>query len=128
MVGSMPKVANRQTEKTHRKGVRGARKGVRGADMNKQISLFPELDTASDIKKNIKSRWENGFQRWSNTHMLDDDDPTGACGYGSMCDYCEDNSYSRPCVRALNIMLRETGESIDYEHMSFEDVWEGARA
>lgn len=96
--------------------------------MSKQISLFPELDTASDIRKNIKSRWENGFQRWSDKQSADGDNSLGACGYGSMCDYCEDNSYGRPCVRALNTMLRETGKSIDYEHMSFEDVWEGARA
>lgn len=30
----------------------------------------------------------------------------GACGYGSMCDWCSDNSYGRPCVRALNEYLR----------------------
>ena len=74
-----------------------------------------------------KRRWENGFQKWSDS-QVGEQGTDGVCGYGSMCDYCEDNSYGRPCVRALNAMLRETGKSIDYKTMTYEEVWEGARA
>lgn len=97
--------------------------------MSEQIALF-DIKEKQDAEKKQKRRWENGFQKWSDNQGMDDDNTEdyGACGYGSMCDYCEDNSYGRPCVRALNAMLRETGESIDYENMSFEDVWRGARA
>ena len=98
--------------------------------MSEQLSILDKQALKAKRKKaNEKRRWENGFQKWSdNQGMMDNTEDYGACGYGSMCDYCEDNSYGRPCVRALNAMLRETGESVDYENMSFEDVWEGARA
>lgn len=97
--------------------------------MSEQIALF-NIKEKQDAEKKQKRRWENGFQKWSDNQGMDDDNTEdyGACGYGSMCDYCEDNSYGRPCVRALNAMLRETGESIDYENMSFEDVWRGVKA
>ena len=49
----------------------------------------------------------------------------GKQGWGSMCDYCEDNSYGRPCIRALNTLLREKNIKIDYEKLSFEDAWDG---
>lgn len=95
--------------------------------MNEQMALF-NIKRETDAKQRRKRKWENDFQKWSNKAFGEEDNTLGVCGYGSMCDYCEDNSYGRPCVRALNAMLRETGESIDYESMSFEDVWEGARA
>ena len=93
--------------------------------MNEQLSLLPASDTATDARKRMKRRWENGFQKWSDEHGIKGDSSLGACGYGSMCDYCEDNSYGRPCVRALNAMLRETGEHVDYTDYDFEKVWEG---
>ena len=93
--------------------------------MNEQMSLG--LEPIHDEKAKQKRKWENDFQKWSDAHGADGTDDYGCCGYGSMCDYCEDVSYGRPCVRALNEMLRETGKAIDYENMSFEDVWEGAR-
>lgn len=96
--------------------------------MNEQMLFDIEGIPMPDEKAKQKRKWENAFQKWSDEQWNDDYTSVGKCGYGSMCDYCEDNSYGRPCVRALNAMLRETGESIDYESMSFEDVWEGARA
>lgn len=96
--------------------------------MSEQLTFPIEEVQKSTGEKLLKRRWENGFQKWSDEHGMEDDSSLGACGYGSMCDYCEDNSYGRPCVRALNAMLRETGERVDYENASFEDVWEGARA
>lgn len=109
--------------------------------MSSQISVLEiydgeDIDELKDQAEKLseyvkqKRKWENAFQKWSNYMALGEGsiDGYGCCGYGSMCDYCEDNSYGRPCVRALNKMLRETGESIDYDWMSFEEVWEGARA
>lgn len=93
--------------------------------MSEQLTFLPEEVHKSSREKLLKRRWENGFQKWSDKNGMDGYTSLGACGYGSMCDYCEDNSYGRPCVRALNAMLREIGEKIDYENASFEDVWEG---
>lgn len=97
--------------------------------------LKEQVDTIINYSKN-KRKWENAFQKWSdNNGMSDGAESWGACGYGSMCDYCKDNSYGRPCVRALNAMLRETGKHIDYTDFDFVKVWEdggitfeGARA
>lgn len=96
--------------------------------MSEQLTFLTEEVQKSLGEKLLKRRWENGFQKWSDKNNMDGHTPLGACEYGSMCDYCEgDPSKGRPCVRALNAMLRETGKKIDYESMSFEDVWEGAR-
>ena len=72
-----------------------------------------------------KRNWENAFQKWSDNHGMQEDcvESWGACGYGSMCDWCEDNSYGRPCVRALNAMCREKGMTTDDEDMDFSKVW-----
>lgn len=94
--------------------------------MNEQLALF-EIKKKQSAEASRKRKWENGFQKWSDENGMDGTDDYGCCGYGSMCDYCEDNSYGRPCVRALNAMLRETSERVDYENASFEDVWRGAR-
>ena len=72
----------------------------------------------------VKRKWENAFQKWSDEHgMSDGYESWGACGYGSMCDWCEDNSYGRPCVRALNAMCREKNITIDYTDYDFKRVW-----
>lgn len=65
----------------------------------------------------LKRSWENGFQKWSNTVFLDGSH-YGACGFGEICDYCEDNSYGRPCVRALNAMCRDRHLTVDYSDKS----------
>ena len=87
-----------------------------------QMTLIdvPKRDTTAD---NAKRRWENAFQKWSDSQWEDDYTSLGKCGYGSICDYCKDNSYGRPCVRALNEMLRETGKSVDYNNYNFKDIW-----
>ena len=83
--------------------------------MNEQMMFGIEAIPMPDEKAKQKRKWENAFQKWSdNNGMSDGAESWGACGYGSMCDYCKDNSYGRPCVRALNAMLRETGKHIDY--------------
>lgn len=101
-----------------------------------QMSLIPMLgDDAEELKRQTelfqeyakrKKKWEDAFQKWSNKQFNDAYSPLGKCGYGSICDYCEDNSYGRPCVRALNAMCREKRIQIDYTNYDFEKVWIGA--
>ena len=103
--------------------------------MYEQIAMFPPPSDDEDVEElkrqaeilfeyaKKKRRWENAFQKWSNEQALDGYTPLGCCGYGSMCDWCKDNSYGRPCVRALNAMCREKNISIDYDDMDFESVW-----
>lgn len=96
--------------------------------MSEQLTFLPHEVKKASVEKLAKRRWENAFQKWSdNEGMSDGVESWGACGYGSMCDYCEgDPGKGRPCVRALNAMLRETGRRIDYTNYDFEKVWEGA--
>ena len=92
---------------------------------NEQLALYdvpPEPPKQAD---NQRRNWENGFQRWSNESAQEETNPLGVCGYGSMCDYCEDNTYGRPCVRALNLMCREKRITIDYSKRNYEDIWDG---
>lgn len=72
-----------------------------------------------------KRNWENAFQRWSNKEAQDETNSNGVCGYGSMCDYCEDNTYGRPCVRALNEMCKVKNIKIDYSKREFNKIWGG---
>lgn len=89
-------------------------------------NLFGETYTEMPVN-NLKRRqdnrrrvWENGFQRWSDEKSQDGSTPLGKCGYGSICDYCTDPSYGRPCVRALNAMCREKGKEVDYTDRDYE--------
>lgn len=85
-------------------------------DLKRQVEAFKEYDRK-------KRRWENAFQKWSDEQGMDGAMSYGCCGYGSICDWCEDNSYGRPCVRALNAMLREKNLHINYDDTDFEAVW-----
>ena len=88
------------------------------AEMERQTNIL--MDYA---KK--KRNWENAFQKWSDSQGMDGAMSTGCCGFGSMCDWCEDNSYGRPCVRALNAMCREKSLQIDYNDENFAEIWQG---
>lgn len=93
--------------------------------MNEQMTIFP-IPKKDNTQANDKRKWENAFQKWSNEQGMEAETNTtgyGCCGYGSMCDWCEDNSYGRPCVRALNAMCREKNISIDYENYDFKEIW-----
>lgn len=90
-----------------------------------QLDLYGnEVKVVKPVNK-AKRNWENAFQKWSNEQFQEGRYGYGACGNGSMCDYCEDNSYGRPCVRALNYMCRERKITIDYSNRNFEDIWNG---
>lgn len=97
--------------------------------MADQMQLYDTSEKqSSNNTGKVKRKWENGFQRWSNRQFADNGSsgsPFGCCGFGSMCDYCEDNTYGRPCVRSLNAMIREKRLKIDYEKTGYEEVWEG---
>ena len=102
-----------------------------------QISMFPPLQEGEDVDEIVRSvnlaleygkkkrKWENAFQKWSDNHGIESDNTEdwGCCGYGSMCDWCTDNSCGRPCVRALNAMCREKRIKIDYTDFDFEKIW-----
>ena len=95
---------------------------------NEQLALYdvPPIPPKQENKQ--KKSWEDGFQKWSNESAQDEGNegnPLGICGYGSMCDYCADNTYGRPCVRALNEMCREKRITIDYSKRNYADIWEG---
>ena len=95
--------------------------------MYKQYDLFGDCKepiTPKPKKDKQKRNWENGFQRWSDK-QIHTDTSLGKCGCGSMCNYCEDNSYGRPCVRALNEMCRDSNIKIDYNKRNYEDIWNG---
>ena len=91
---------------------------------NEQLALYVVTPEPPKQADNQKRNWENGFQRWSNENAQDERNPLGCCGFGSMCDYCEDNTYG-PCVRALNEMCRENRITIDYSKRNYEDIWNG---
>lgn len=96
--------------------------------MSEQLTLFEKAMLSDGLKKkkqSVKRRWEYAFQKWSNEQALDGTDSYGSCGYGAMCDWCKDNSYGRPCVRALNAMCREKRLRIDYSIRNFNKIWEG---
>ena len=80
-------------------------------------------ETSEDKKK--KRRWEDGFQRWCDKQADDGSTHYGVCGFGVICNYCADSSYGRPCVRALNTMLREKRKELDYEHVTYEQAFDG---
>lgn len=93
--------------------------------MCEQIAMF-KMPKAKSTDLNAKRRWENAFQKWSDEHGLQENctKSWGACGYGSMCEWCKANDYGRPCVRALNAMCREKNIKIDYTDRNFEKVWD----
>lgn len=97
-----------------------------GKAMDDQMQLFDisEKQSSNNTGK-AKRKWENGFQRWSDRHSADGGSSFGCCGFGSMCDYCDDNTYGRPCVRSLNAMIREKRLKIDYEKTGYVEAWEG---
>lgn len=94
--------------------------------MKGQLEFFKIEPSA---EKKLKRKWENAFQKWSNREAQNPTTSLGKCGYGTICDYCADNSYKgKPCVRALNWMLRETRGKIDYgktDEEYFENVFQG---
>jgi hypothetical protein len=89
---------------------------------SEQPTMF-ELPPKVDTVRNQKRRWENAFQKWSDEQSQDGTTPEGCCGYGMLCDWCEDNSYGRPCIRAFNAMCREKHVTPDYQEYDFEKYW-----
>lgn len=96
------------------------------------INLFgDEYERIPTKEQDPKKRaWENAFQKWSDSVFFDERNHYGACGYGVICDYCKDNSYGRPCVRALNAMCRERIIEINYKDKSteyYEKLFDGRK-
>lgn len=89
----------------------------------KQLPLCPELEQIPDEKKKSdrrkKEKWQKAFQAYSDKKAQDDTTPSGKCGYMDFCDYCTDNSYGRPCVRAFNEWARANHIQADYDDFDF---------
>lgn len=85
--------------------------------MKEQLEFF-KIEPSAEKKQ--KRKWENAFQKWSNREAQNPTTSLGKCGYGTICDYCTEADKGRPCVRALNCMLRETGGKIDYSKRNSE--------
>ena len=86
-------------------------------------TLFELPPVIENKDKKQKRKWENAFQRWSDKMSKDGTTPEGCCGFGQLCDFCEDNSYGRPCVRALNALCRTEKKKIDYSDYDFKKYW-----
>lgn len=91
--------------------------------MGVNFTIFDMTQPSKPKQDTLKRNWENAFQRWSDKCSQDGSDEYGMCGCGRICDYCTDNSYGRPCVRALNAMLREKGGRIDYTVRDFKTAF-----
>ena len=87
-----------------------------------QMTLI-NLPPKDNTEKNLKRRWENGFQKWSDKVSQDGLTSLGKCGYSFICDYCNGNLFGRPCVRALNTMCKERKITIDYTKNNYEEIW-----
>ena len=91
--------------------------------MSKQIDMFGKEEKLKADRR--KRNWENAFQSWSNKKMNDGTESYGNCGFGFMCDYCEDVEKGKPCVRALNKLLKDKDLKLDYSNRNFEEIWKG---
>ena len=94
--------------------------------MTEQFDIFG--NAVNPFRKNNnkeKRNCENAFLRWRYKVSQDGTNPMGICGFGVMCDYCEDNTKGRPCVRALNALLRAKETTIDYSKRNFKEIWYG---
>lgn len=92
--------------------------------MGEQINLFGDIGKGKSQKRE-KINWENAFQRWCNAQFEYQTVSYGKCGYGIMCDWCQNNVLGNACVRALNQMCREKDIQIDYSKRNFENIWNG---
>lgn len=86
-------------------------------------TLFELPPVIENKDKKQKRKWENAFQRWSDKMSKDGTTPEGCCGFGQLCEFCKDNSFGRPCVRAFNEMCRELRISPDYSDFDFTYWW-----
>ncbi len=83
-----------------------------GVQINKRVNHNKE-----------KTAFERRFQKWCDKESEDETTSYGMCGFGEICDWCKDNSYGRPCVRALNAMLREKGRVLDYSRTDYDNIF-----
>ena len=86
------------------------------------VDVYAQAYKYSEDKK-AKRRWEDHFQKWSDKQSEDGYQPYGNCGTGGLCDYCENNDYGRPCVRALNALCRERKIKLDYLDKKKKKIW-----
>lgn len=95
-------------------------------DKPRQLALFPEFEQIIDAgrasdkaERRKKEKWQRAFQAYSDKMSQDGTTPSGKCGYMEFCDYCTDNSYGRPCVRAFGEWARANKITVDYDDYDF---------
>lgn len=81
---------------------------------------YSSLPKKQRKKDPVEEAWKRAFQKWANEEMEDEYTHYGMCGYGKICDWCDDNMYGRPCLRALTSYCRENYRTIDYTNRSEE--------
>lgn len=91
-----------------------------------QLPLCPELEIVIDAGRangkalrRKKEKWQKAFQAYSDKMSQDGTTASGKCGYMDFCDYCTDNSYGRPCVRAFGKWARANKIQVDYDDFDF---------
>ena len=85
--------------------------------------LLSELKQKKKVLDKERVNFNIKFQEWSNKQFYDEGTPLGKCGYGHICDYCEDNSYGNPCSRALAKCAKDQGVDFDYTREDYETIF-----
>jgi hypothetical protein len=84
-----------------------------------------EIENNIKAEKKSKRNFEQRFQAWCDKMLQLSSVPEGKCGWGMVCDWCEGADLGRPCIKALNNMLKEKLLQIDYEKATPREVWTG---
>ena len=94
-------------------------------DSNVCMTCFvqKELKLKKKILDKQRTNFNIKFQEWSNKQFFDDGSPLGKCGYGYICDYCEDNTWGNPCARALAKCAKDEGVDFDYSREDYETIF-----
>ena len=71
-----------------------------------------------------KQDFENGFQQWCNDRFNEPDTELGKCDCSQICNWCRPFTETA-CSDALNEWLSAKGKELDYESVTYEDVWRG---
>lgn len=88
-----------------------------------QLSFLPDEDNVQAQKRaqrRVRDKWLTAFQQYSDKCFQDGTTPKGKCGYMDFSDYCEDNSYGRPCARSFSEYARKNNIEVDYTDYDFD--------
>lgn len=78
----------------------------------------------TDKQERAKKSWRRGFQLWVDRQILRFPKKYN-CGYGSMCGECDLDMDAAPCLNALQRLLERHQITLDYQCVTFNEVWDG---